>query len=106
MYPETKGVPLEEMDIVFGEGIYRVPHQVVFKLISSLQEERTSTLDILLVEGSQAGSNAFLPRTVLRAWVKIIPGKNRIRRFVQIMIMTMMMMRDKMVMRMKVKNMR
>ena len=22
-YPETKGVPLEEMDIVFGEGIYR-----------------------------------------------------------------------------------
>ena len=23
VYPETKGVPLEEMDIVFGEGIYR-----------------------------------------------------------------------------------
>lgn len=22
MYPETKGVPLEEMDMVFGEGMY------------------------------------------------------------------------------------
>ena len=28
VYPETKGVPLEEMDIVFGEGMYRFPSRV------------------------------------------------------------------------------
>lgn len=29
MYPETKGVPLEEMDAVFGEGNFSIfPHEI------------------------------------------------------------------------------
>ena len=35
-YPETKGVPLEEMDIVFGEGIYRFLSHIFRQLINFL----------------------------------------------------------------------
>lgn len=68
-------------------------------------------LDILPVEDRHAGSIAFLPRTAALARAIIVrallqKGRGRIRRFVQIMILTMTKMRCKMMTRMMVKNMR
>lgn len=48
MYPETKGVPLEEMDLVFGEGTFcciRFLHITLIEFGQDEREEREENAD-------------------------------------------------------------
>jgi hypothetical protein len=54
VYPETKGIPLEEMDVVFGEGDQ--------DLICNLSFEATDNLLESITAADHAESMAFIPR--------------------------------------------
>lgn len=112
MYPETKGVPLEEMDVVFGEGTFFLDMDLsslsdqLFLHIAIPQERKIRMLDILPVEDySRAGSNA----SGVRAQSAILRNRSRMRHFVVIMTTTaavMDMMKCEILKRMTVKTMR
>lgn len=90
MYPETKGVPLEEMDAVFGEGTLEITFSPLLTLIrllnlDELQEfyENQESEQVSLIGSTHSHRSATrrLPSPslmqVAREWLGSVTSKRR-----------------------------
>lgn len=84
MYPETKGVPLEEMDAVFGEG--RLQHQLWYFIRSTsayteeleerLEEEESERASLVSRRSSRSRRSARIPHASGQGLVSRLLGRN------------------------------